>query len=348
MAGSITDTQAIALVHSLEGAEAARITSIACFSLAVYEYIITLDEEMKYFWSGRWTISRVLFLMNRYLPLFIMTLSITLFSVQDPSPELCRPAIQVAFLLNIIAISVIQGILVTRIWYLFQGSRSVQIGVILGFVASLVLSLAFLYLATNEIVIIDSDDLSRHFPGFSNEGCKAVRPPNFWRIYLPSLVLHTILYILTAARALRNRRLLKNAPILKRLLRDGGFFYLVVFVSVNLTTIGSFLKRYPRINIPAIYSHFLLTTTSIAMSRVMLSIHSLARKLGSDSAWLLNNVELSRVEWKKGAHEGELIVERHTVYADDDLESNSHSISKSSMHSLLKETRVGVYHERSW
>lgn len=30
----------------------------------------------------------------------------------------------------------------------------------------------------------------------------------------------TILYILTAVRALRNRRLLKDAPVLKRLLRE--------------------------------------------------------------------------------------------------------------------------------
>jgi len=92
----------------------------------------------------------------------------------------------------------------------------------------------------------------------------------------------------------------------------------------------------------------MLTTTSIAVTRVMLSIHSLAHKLGSDSAWLLNNVELSRVGWRRGTHEGELIIERNTIYADNDQESVSHSISKGSVRSLLKETRVGVYDERAW
>ncbi|GLB43656.1 hypothetical protein LshimejAT787_1401680 [Lyophyllum shimeji] len=344
--------------QSLEGAEVARIMSIACFSLAVYEYMITLDEEIKYFWSGKWTTSRVLFLLvgsfiegqvcvdrtvqNRYLPMVIMILAITAFSIPNPSPE-------AAFLLSIVAITVIQGILVTRIWYLFQGSKAIQVGVIVGFVVSLALSLVFLYLSANTVVIITSTDILQLFPGLRNEGCKAVRPPDFWRIYLPSLVLHTILYILTAVRALRNRRLLKDAPVLKRLLRDGGFFYFVVFFSVTFTAIGSFLKQYPKLNIPAIYSHFMLTTTSIGVSRVMLSIHSLADKLGSDSAWLLSNVELSRVGWRRGAHEGEIIVERHTVYADDDLESDVRSVStKSSIGSLLKETRVGVYDELSW
>jgi len=274
-----------------------------------------------------------------------MILSIACYSIPNPTTDFCKAAIQSAFLLNIVAISVIQGILVTRVWYLFQGGKIVQVGIIVGFIISLVLSLVFLYLSANPMKIIQPDALARIFPGYRNVGCKAIRPHAFWRIWLPSLVLHSILYILTGVRALRNRRLLKDAPILKRLLRDGGFFYFVVFVSVTLTAIGSFLVQYPTINIPSIYSHFLLTTISVAVSRVMLSIHSLAHKLGSDSAWLLSNVELSRVGWKIGAHEGELIIESHTVYAEDDFESDSRSISKSS---LLKETRVGVYDGKSW
>ncbi|KAJ7847540.1 hypothetical protein B0H13DRAFT_83726 [Mycena leptocephala] len=132
-------------------------------------------------------------------------------------------------------------------------------------------------------------------------GCRANRPTKFWRLWLPSLILHTLLYCLTAYRALKNRRLFKEAPILKRLVRDGGFFYFVVFISVLFTAIGSFLSQYPTVNIPAIFSNFTVVTTSIAASRVMLSIHSLAAKLGSDSAWLLNNIELSRVPWRRGA-----------------------------------------------
>jgi hypothetical protein len=139
--------------------------------------------------------------------------------------------------------------------------------------------------------------------------------------------------------------LLKNAPVLKRLLRDGGFFYFVVFVSVGFTAVGSFLKDMPKINIPAIYSHFMLATTSIAVSRIMFSIHSLAAKLGSDSAWLLNNLELSRVEWRKGAHEGELIVERGT---DDDVESADSHASTINNSLSVRVTRVGVYDDRTW
>jgi len=336
---TLSNADKIDLIHSLEGAEIARIISIACFSLAVYEYMITLDEEIKYFWSGKWTASRILFLLNRYLTLGIIVIGVTLYSIPGPSPDLCKKGIQSVFLLNVVAIIAIQGVLVVRIWYLFQDNKVVRMGIIAGFVASVVASLLFLYFAANVIVIITATELKTNFPTMVTEGCKADRPPNFWRIYLPSLVLHTALYILTALRALRNRRLLKNAPVLKRLLRDGGFFYFVVFISVILTTVGSLVQGSPTINVPAIYSHFLLTTTSVAVSRVMFSIHSLAHKLGSDSAWLLNNVELSRVGWRRGAREGELIVERFVSL--DDCFSDAHSASKIS----LKETRVGVFDE---
>ncbi|KAG6901973.1 hypothetical protein C0995_006072 [Termitomyces sp. Mi166 len=266
--------------------------------------------------------------------------------------NVCSPAIQSAFLLNVVAIIVIQGILVVRIWYLFQGSKRAQAGIIIGFLISVVLSLVFLYFSVHKLKVIPPSELAVFFPELPKEGCKAVRPPDFWRLYLPSLTLHeyyfdsakTIMYIMTGIKALRNRRLLKSAPILKRFLRDGGFFYFVVFVSVILSAIGSMLEQYPLINIPSIFSHFLLTTTSIAISRVMFSIHSLADKLGSDRGWLFNNVELSRVGWRNGAHEGELIVEKFTVYADDDVESLQRSESKVS----IKETRIGVYTENAW
>jgi len=89
----------------------------------------------------------------------------------------------------------------------------------------------------------------------------------------------------------------------------------------------------------------MLATTSIAVSRIMFSIHSLAAKLGSDSAWLLNNLELSRVEWRKGAHEGELIVERGT---DGDVESADSHASTINSSLSVRVTRVGVYDDRTW
>ncbi|KAJ4467343.1 hypothetical protein C8R41DRAFT_931209 [Lentinula lateritia] len=231
--------------------------------------------------------------------------------------------------------------LILRIWYLFPHNKFIQYGMIILWVFSVAISLAYTSVAAMGLRLPNTSLFMQGAPG-----CRVARPVKFWRMFMPSLGLHTILYIMTAVRALRNRRILKDAPVLKRLLRDGGLFFFVVFVSIGFTAIGSFLENVPQINIPVIFSNYLLAVTSIAMSRIMFSIHSLASHLGSETGWLLSNVELRRTNWRKGATEGELIVECNSYDDHDDRESNL-QINNGSLrsHSALKVSRVGMFND---
>jgi len=300
--------------------------------------MITFDDELKYFWTGPWEMSRILFLVNRYFPPAISVLALVCFSLPNPSAQFCKRGIQTVFVTSVLALCLVQAMLVIRVWYLFTHSRATRMAMIVAFAITNIASLYFAIAAGIEL------DITRNLRGVL--GCRANRPTKFWRLFLPSLVLHTVLYCLTAFRALKNRRIFKKAPILKRLVRDGGFFYFVVFVSVLFTTIGAFLPQYPALNFPAEFSTLIVTTTSIAASRVMLSIHSLAAKLGSDSAFLLNNIELSRVPWRRGATEGEIIVDRigkdHDADEEDELDSPSRSVVS------LKTSRVGRWDDETW
>ncbi|KAJ7157381.1 hypothetical protein C8R46DRAFT_1114328 [Mycena filopes] len=330
-------------IASFQGAENARIILIALFSLTVYEWVITLDEEMKYFWTGTWGMSRILFLVNRYLNPIISILALVCFSLPNPSIPFCKRGIETLFVLSIVALGVVQAMLVVRVWYLFSQSRLTRMAMIASFALTNIISLYFAVRAGIEL------NVTGNLAQFHIAGCRASRPARFWRLYLPSLVLHTVLYCLTAFRALRNRRIFKDAPILKRLVRDGGFFYFVVFISVLFTAIGSFLQQDPSINVPAIFSNFTVATTSIAASRVMLSIHSLAAKLGSDSAFLLNNIELSRVPWRRGATEGEIIVDRFGRQPDlEEEEDDCGPLSPSMSVVSLKTSRVGRWNDETW
>ena len=49
----------------------------------------------------------------------------------------------------------------------------------------------------------------------------------------------------------------------------------------------------------------------------MLSMHSFAAGLEVDTRWLFSNAELSRINWRRGSHDGELIVEVDTVEMSD-------------------------------
>ncbi|TRM70187.1 hypothetical protein BD626DRAFT_476571 [Schizophyllum amplum] len=285
----------------LEGGENGRRITIAFFCLTVYDWFLTLHEEVEHFWPEPLSISKALFLVNRYMPPAIMMCVCTLgFGLWNPSDEVCRPAIQASFILNAFSISVVQAMLVLRFWYLFADRNLIRVPMTLGYLANVVLTLYFTIVSAADLEIL------RYIPGI--QGCRVSRPAHFWRIYLPSLVVHTLLFVLMLVRAVKNRHLLQRTPLFKRILRD---------VAVGFTAIGSFFHQYPKINVPSIYSSMLLGCTSVALSRVLLSVHSLAAKLGSRTPWALNNIELSRLSWRQGSTEGEIVVEKTFIDEDE-------------------------------
>ncbi|KAF8871317.1 hypothetical protein BD779DRAFT_473905 [Infundibulicybe gibba] len=140
-------------------------------------------------------------------------------------------------------------------------------------------------------------------------GCPVHSLTKFWYLYIPAFSLHTVLYIFTLIQVLSCRNSPK-ALLIRRLHRDGGFFYLVVVAAVGYTEIGSAMLQDPATNIPAIFAGFLLAATSISISRVMLSFHELAEYLKNDPNRLgfVNNIPLQKVNWTKGNNDGEFLV----------------------------------------
>ncbi|KAG6916720.1 hypothetical protein DXG01_005600 [Tephrocybe rancida] len=262
------------------------------FALLVYEYFITLDKEVKYFWSGKWTPSRTLYLVNRYLPPVIMV---------------CDRAIRAIFGMSTVALFTIQGILVVRVFYMFEHNLIARTIIAFTYGAAIVSTITALALVMVGAVLLKP--LSTLAQVVDLVGCPVRTMTDFWHLYIPAFSLHTVLYIFTLIRVL-NCDDSPQSLLIKRLHRDGGFFYLVVIGAVGYTEIGSGLFHNPGINIPAIFANFLLAATSISISRVMLSFHDLADHLRNDPNRLghINSIPMNRVNWRKGSREGEYLV----------------------------------------
>ncbi|KAF9264909.1 hypothetical protein L218DRAFT_1076341 [Marasmius fiardii PR-910] len=251
-------------------------------------------------------LSRSLFLINRYFPPLVTIIALYCFFAVNLTSQVCTAAIKGCFMLNVVGLSAVQAVLVVRIWFLFQHSLFIRIVAVLTFVVAALLSAVFV---GQSFPLLMSQPLN--IPGIPQVGCSIPPPQSLWRLFLPALILHTFLFILTALRAFRTPKVFRDAPLMRRLLRDGGVFYFVVVVIVGFCAIGAFLVDSPAVNITAIYSNIMLTVTSVAISRLMLNIRSLADRLGYDEQWIFNNVEISRLNWRKGPREGEIIVEVH-------------------------------------
>ncbi|KAF5337746.1 hypothetical protein D9758_016032 [Tetrapyrgos nigripes] len=349
---SLSPLQLETIIVSLEATEIARRWAVAAFTLNVWDIIICLDKEIKYFWTGPWTISRALYFWTQSTNAGALSEPLPFPIIDDVSSipiyqMSCERGIKACFAITVVGLATIQLVLVLRIWYLFPRSLFIRALCISSFVLSTILSAIFVgqsfslvhstkidlsLLGLSPSPSASSPSLSPSpsspfssslqegldLQGFAatlnpviTTGCAVPPPGNFWRMYIPSLVLHTLLFVLTTIRAWRTPNIFQEAPLMRRVLRDGGIFYFVVIAVVGIAAVCSFFTDKPKINVPAIYSGALFCFSSVAISRLMLSIQSVAAHLGYDEFWVLTNVELSRVAWRshKGSHDGEIIVE---------------------------------------
>ncbi|PIL31182.1 hypothetical protein GSI_05879 [Ganoderma sinense ZZ0214-1] len=267
--------------------------------------------QAEFFWTGRWTLSRVLFFINRYFSLGVLANTV------------------------VAATSVVQAIIVLRICYVYSKNLIARTFVVGTFVACVTSTCAILGVLWHDLEAVPTN-----LPGLKITTCTAPPSKAVWKLFVPNIVLHTVLYLATTIPALKMRRLGRKSMLMDRLVMDGGIFYFVVFVAAMFSALGA-LSGTLLVTIPAIYSNILLGLSSVAVSRLMLSIRCLAASLSLQPNWLLNNTELSRVNWKHGPHDGELIVEVEAFerFEMDDMDSPT---DKGAQTSFIHVSRVGV------
>lgn len=281
----------------VEGFPAALYLEIASMGLVYWEYCITFGEEVQYFWHGRWNLSRILFLVNRYLTLINAIIALRALAYMLNTGIFLTHLIDAVTILTAVIMTVIEMMHAIRIWYLFSHNAYVRWAI-----AALSLAYFGAEVTTTAIWLATANTNPQ-----VNNG----------KLWIPPLVVHTILYGMTILRAVFFKPASGDArAVMARILQDGFMFFSTAFASTAFTTIGA-LQANPRISLPARFSQFFLAMTSIAMSRMMLRIRSFSASLGTDSEWLLSHLEMSRMQFRKGSHEGELFVEVDNVGLND-------------------------------
>jgi len=294
-----------ALLRLLVGAQNAHYVTLVGLVILVYDYMLTLPDEIQYFWAESWDITTVLFFFNRYLPMVVFGPVAAAFFTEGIEPKTCDHVMQFTFITSIVALTINQAVLVLRVWYMFPDRRSMRYACVLSFVACTVASLATLFASYNQIHDQDVAALPIQYPFL---GCTVPSASGIWRIFVPQIVIHLVLYFFTVIRALDGSWKIVKQPLMVRLIRDGGFVFFVALAAATGSAVGARMVDIPEFNIPALYSDFTLAINSVIVSRLALSMQSTAEKLNTDPLWLLNPTELGRLNWKLGANQ-EIVVE---------------------------------------
>lgn len=107
------------------------------------------------------------------------------------------------------------AIIVLRIWYLYSNQLSGRLIVVAAFAACTISVFALLGTDWHELVPIPLN-----IPGVSLPTCPSPFPKHLWKIWVPSLIFHTLMFIATTYQAMRVRQLGGSSQLMDRILRE--------------------------------------------------------------------------------------------------------------------------------
>ncbi|KAG2137525.1 hypothetical protein DEU56DRAFT_980724 [Suillus clintonianus] len=213
--------------------------------------------------------------------------------------HVCGVLSYVALVLGIFTLIINEAALAMRVWYLFTRKRFLQHAVVVLTLACMILTVA--------LVASIPDTRPQDVPSacdFANN------PRTEWRMFLPPVALHVMLYGLTLYQLLSISGEIRE--LTSMLIDEGAHLYLLSTMALVYGLIGTTMPDNANAFFPATYSALVQVVMSVAVSRAMLILRNLAARLHVDPGWLLSYSELSRINYRQGLHDGELLVEIQT------------------------------------
>ncbi|KAF8890392.1 hypothetical protein BD779DRAFT_267657 [Infundibulicybe gibba] len=98
---------------------------VASFTILVYNYILTFSQELDVIWMSRWTITKVFFVLTRYIPFFDMALLMYHLFSPDLRGHACSVVFQGTLWLFFICLVIAEGILTLRTWTIWGRSHPI-------------------------------------------------------------------------------------------------------------------------------------------------------------------------------------------------------------------------------
>jgi len=236
--------------------------TVAAFgTLLTYDvFCVAFTDEINLIWTQSWSIGRVLYLLNRYLPFFDTFLSLHLLLGRNTDEE-CLNGFKAVTWLIVIGIIISELILMGRTYALWERNRVILVTLSILTLVTIVPALVITQLEVNSFAY-KSNDI----------GCRKTKnsSPVIFVAFLMLILCETTIVILTVMRVWKFHRNSKSA-LLVRMYKDGllYYLYLLAFSVVNVII---------ALAAPPIYANWLTTPQRIVHSllgaRVVLHIRS--------------------------------------------------------------------------
>ncbi|CAE6448699.1 unnamed protein product, partial [Rhizoctonia solani] len=298
------------IIRSYGQLQTSRYTAIASITLLVYDWLIALDKEVKFIWGRRWTFARIVYHLNRVLPLLLFSVILMpniLFAPSYYTATMSAPKFLIMKSQKIMLQQVQTNNSILQLWCSSAISAVVQYGYLFvfrsnstytfitqqlrlfgvgrymangrpGFRWVLWLLIPALFLTVGHALAQTTLHIGNTFysanplPGVL-EGCFVVLPSNIWLAYLSGVLYESLVFGLLVWRIWRLSSGVGLTPLMKQLLKHGASFFAVNFGLMLLSCVGS---GYSETIILVNVSGILTALSSIMCSRIFFSMHQFA------------------------------------------------------------------------
>ncbi|KAH6906613.1 hypothetical protein BKA70DRAFT_1286418 [Coprinopsis sp. MPI-PUGE-AT-0042] len=263
-------TQTLSLVY-------ARYAIAPTMTIVVLEYLQLLDLEQSLIWPSKWTLSKALFLANRYLPFWFVTIFLYYNSAPNStSPTTCRTLFSVATVGMIIAALCADAVLYLRLYALSKQARVTKIVLITNYTLVGIVCVVGIGLFLPSETFVPSPNLLPQTPCF-HWGNKAT---TIWLTVCYGALLYSSLF--TTALSLwygvklyLSMRPMPPSTLIKIFHRDGAIYFVCI---ATISLVNAFIARVA----PLQYRYLLSTTQgmvhSVLAARMILHLREVARQ----------------------------------------------------------------------
>ncbi|VDC02927.1 unnamed protein product [Peniophora sp. CBMAI 1063] len=174
-------------------------TSVASLTWTLYDYVCTLEDEVRYVWPSRWNIGKVLFFWNRYYTILLVafdTAQIHSFSKFQPSLFDCVLVDVLTRVFGVLGLWPIEIIMQLRIYALFNRSKRIAMFNAILFIASIVAFCVILAHNVGELSAKISFAKALPIPS-----CPIVHVQLEWAQWVPPTAYEGVLFSFTLWRA---------------------------------------------------------------------------------------------------------------------------------------------------
>ncbi|KDQ52891.1 hypothetical protein JAAARDRAFT_39840 [Jaapia argillacea MUCL 33604] len=215
------------LWNTVEGIRITRYCQLAATALAIYDCIITFDQELEQVWKKPWSTSKILFLLSRYYGNGSV-IAIHLILLSDTSSnKLCRVMFITQAWANCLAVWIVQIIVQLRVYAMYRRSRYIGSLIVTGFVIEIA---AMVTLVTFESVGLEAT--ASPVPGI--QLCTVTKIPTFtYGFWLAIMMFECLLFVLALYQAigrfLKRRDRWRQQSLIDVLLRDNILYFFLIF-----------------------------------------------------------------------------------------------------------------------